>query len=249
MSCWIFLRGLSRDSRHWGEFPEIFRQTIPKAEIFALDLPGNGSLHDLESPASVEEMAEHCRAELRRRDVPPPYRLLAMSLGAMAAVAWADRHPDEIAGCVLINTSLRPISPFYRRLRPANYPALLRLALLGGSDNQWEKTILRLTSHLAGSPDKVLAQWTAYRQTYPVARRNVLRQLLAAGRYRAPAAPPPVPMLFLCSRRDALVDVRCSQHLAARWQAALATHPQAGHDLPLDDAPWVAQQVSDWLIK
>jgi hypothetical protein len=27
----------------------------------------------------------------------------------------------------------------------------------------------------------------------------------------------------------------------------LAIHPGAGHDLPLDDAPWVAQQVRDWL--
>jgi hypothetical protein len=24
-------------------------------------------------------------------------------------------------------------------------------------------------------------------------------------------------------------------------------HPSAGHDLPLDDGPWVAAQVRDWL--
>ena len=52
-----------------------------------------------------------------------------MSLGAMVAVDWAARHPEELAGCVLINTSLRPFSPWYQRLRPANYGALLRPAV------------------------------------------------------------------------------------------------------------------------
>ncbi|MBC8058528.1 MAG: alpha/beta hydrolase, partial [Rhizobiales bacterium] len=27
----------------------------------------------------------------------------------------------------------------------------------------------------------------------------------------------------------------------------VATHPWAGHDLPLDDGEWVALQVSNWL--
>jgi pimeloyl-ACP methyl ester carboxylesterase len=69
-----------------------------------------------------------------------------MSLGAMVAVAWADRHPDELAGGVLINTSLRPFSPWYQRLRPANYLALLGL-LLAGDAGRRERTILRLTSN------------------------------------------------------------------------------------------------------
>jgi hypothetical protein len=35
--------------------------------------------------------------------------------------------------------------------------------------------------------------------------------------------------------------------LAQRWGSALALHPQAGHDLPLDDAPWLVERVADWL--
>ena len=100
---------------------------------------------------SVEEMAEYCRSELRARGIPPPYHLLAMSLGAMVAVAWAADHAQEIRGGVLINTSLRPFSPFYRRLRPRNYPALLKLAFLGGDDREWEQSILRLTSNHAAT--------------------------------------------------------------------------------------------------
>jgi pimeloyl-ACP methyl ester carboxylesterase len=247
MKRWIFLRGLSRECRHWGNFAETLRHEIADADPIALDLPGNGSLYRLDSPTDVESMAEACRRELARRGVLPPYHLLAMSLGAMVAVAWANHYPEEIAGCVLINTSLRPFSPFYHRLRPASYPALLRLALFGGNAKTWEATILRLTSHLVGAPAELLERWIAYRQQCPVSRRNVLRQLLAAARYRAPLARPSARILILSSHRDALVDTRCSQALARNWQADIALHPQAGHDLPLDDAPWVARQISDWL--
>jgi pimeloyl-ACP methyl ester carboxylesterase len=41
----------------------------------------------------------------------------------MVAVEWASRYPQEIARCVLINTSMRPYSRFHQRLRWQNYPA------------------------------------------------------------------------------------------------------------------------------
>jgi len=46
--------------------------------------------------------------------------------------------------------------------------------------------------------------------------------------------------------RDRLVDARCSERLAQAWQVELHTHPDAGHDLPLDDGEWVARQVAQW---
>lgn len=246
MSTWIFLRGLTRESRHWGDFPTIFRSAVPEADVVALDLPGNGCLHQIASPLSVVEMAEYCRAELQARGVPPPYHLLAMSLGAMVAVAWAADHSQEIRCCVLINTSLRPFSPFYQRLKPRNYPALLKLAFLGGDDREWEEAILRLTSNHLEKRRDVLDAWLSYRREYPVSSRNAIRQLLAASQYRAPAIKPSVPMLILTSAADALVDPRCSKRLALQWQAEIAEHPMAGHDIPLDDGPWVAEQVRNW---
>lgn len=247
MSTWVFLRGLTRESRHWGEFPAIFRSAIPDAEIVALDLPGNGQLNRMPSPTSVAAMAEYCRAELLLRGIRPPYRLLAMSLGAMVAVAWAEKHPEELAGCVLINTSLRPFSPFYRRLRPGNYPALLKLALPGGNAAAREEIILRMTSQLAGNRAQIVEAWSAWRYQHPVSRANALRQLWAASRYRAPARKPSVRMLLLAGADDALVDPRCSRRLARLWRVDFAEHPGAGHDIPLDDGAWVALQVRDWL--
>ena len=248
MNTWVLLRGLTREARHWGDFPTLLRGTIPDADIVALDLPGNGSLHKMASSLSVEAMAEYCRSELKKRGLKPPYRLLAMSLGAMVAVAWAAEQPQEIAASVLINTSLRPFSPFYERLRPRNYSAILKRAFLGGVSAR-EELILRLTSNRNHSEKRkdVLAAWISYRREYPVSNRNALRQLLAASRYRAPVSKPAVPMLILASTSDALVDPRCSRRLARGWQAEMIEHATAGHDLPLDDGPWVAEQIRDWL--
>lgn len=247
MSAWIFLRGLTRESRHWGRFPATFCREIPAAQVHTPDLPGNGALYAERSPQQVEAMVESYRARLLRQGIAPPYYLLGMSLGAMVAVAWAARHAQEIRGCVLINTSLRPFSPFYQRLKPGSYSRLLKLALPGGSDEERERTILELTSRQVDLPVAVLQSWVAYRRECPVDSANALRQLLAAMRYRAPLVRPQPPTLILASRHDALVDSACSRQLALRWGAAFAQHPTAGHDLPLDDAAWVARQVMHWL--
>jgi pimeloyl-ACP methyl ester carboxylesterase len=248
VSTWILLRGLTRETRHWGDFPQIFKECVANANVIAVDLPGNGMQHALRSPTRVADMAEHCRAELARLGVTPPYNIVAMSLGAMVAVAWAAQYPQEVARCVLINTSMRPFSPFYRRLRPANYLALLKLALIGGSSRDWEETILRLTSNVRNDVD-VLPAWIAYRMQCPVSRGNAWRQLIAAARYRAPVTKPHADILILTSLNDRLVDTRCSSALASTWEALLIEHPSAGHDIPLDDASWVAQQIRDWLVR
>lgn len=247
MTTWILLRGLTRDSRHWGDFPALFQAALPGAAIVTLDLPGNGARNEEASPTQVEHMAEACRAELRARGLHPPYHLLAMSLGAMVAGAWAAAHAEEVAAAVLINTSLRPFSPLHQRLRPRAYPPLLRLALPGATAIDWERTVLALTSKLAPNRDALLRQWTTWRERHPVSRRNALRQLWAASRYRAPPQRPAVPLLVLASAADQLVDPACSRRLATQWRTAYGEHPRAGHDLPLDDGEWVAARVAAWL--
>ena len=246
MTTWVLLRGLSRESRHWGRFPETLQQAVGAA-VVAIDLPGNGRRNGEASPATVAGMVAACRQQLDERRLAPPYHLLALSLGGMVAVDWALGQPEEVAGAVLINTSLRPFNPFHHRLRPANYPALAGL-LLEPDAGRREGTILRLTSNRPIDP-QTLAEWTAWARQYPVTPGNSLRQLLAAARFVVPAKPPAVPFLVLGCAGDRLVDVRCSRQLAWHWQTAYAEHPTAGHDLPLDDGAWLARQVAYWLAE
>lgn len=245
MSTWILLRGLTREKRHWLGFPQVLLEELPEARVIELELPGNGELNRMTSPTAIAAMAAHCRAELARLGVPPPYHLLALSMGAMVATAWAAGHPDEVAACVLVNTSFGAFSPVHRRFRPRAWGALLRF-LFTRSARGRETIIFQLTSRFAGPPEPLIDAWVAIRRSRPVSPWNAIRQLQAAARFRAPLEPP-AKTLILASAGDRLVDPRCSKEIAHRWHCALRIHPTAGHDLPLDDGAWVAREVHAWL--
>lgn len=242
---WVLLRGLTREAAHWGEFPAALQQALPGAQLHLLDLPGNGVRHRERSPASVEAMVADLRQQLVQRGIRTPVHVLALSLGAMVAAQWAHSAPHEVAGAVLVNTSLRPFSPLHHRLQPPNWPRLLRLTLGRPAPEDAERLIWRMTSQQPAVDEAVLAAWVQARRLHPVRGANALRQLLAAARYRAPAQAPCVPLLLLAGAGDTLVDPRCSSAVAQAWGVPLLTHPWGGHDLPLDDPAWVATQLAD----
>lgn len=247
MSSWVFLRGLTREARHWGDFPAIFQAAIPDAQIVMPDLPGNGARNHLASPTTVGEIVECCRKELVERSIAPPHHLLGLSLGGMVTVEWARRYPQELLACVLINTSMRPFSPFYQRLKPHNYLRLLALAALPGDARKVECAILRMTSARRAPQPDLIHQWVSYREQCPVTALNTLRQLIAAARFRAPLKRPDVALLVLAGGSDNLVDPNCSRQLSKHWDTPLLTQAEAGHDLTLDDGGWVTAQVQHWL--
>jgi pimeloyl-ACP methyl ester carboxylesterase len=246
MTTWVLLRGLAREARHWGGFPEKLRAALelPADAIVTPDLPGNGTRFRERSPTDVVELMEAVRTDLRARGHAPPYHLLALSLGGMVAVAWASRYPEECRALVLINTSLRPYSPFYQRLRPRAWPTLPSLLFASGMAR--ERAILKLTSARAEELAGVLPQWAAWARECPVSPANATRQLLAAARYAAPRRPQ-VPMLVLGGDGDGMVNPECSRELARAWNADLAIHPNAGHDMLLDAPDWVARELRRWL--
>lgn len=244
---WVFLRGLIRQHRHWEDFPQRFQNAFPGVEPILLDLPGNGTLHDRESPTSIAGMVESVRKQLDRQNIHGPVNVIALSLGAMTAIEWMESFPGDIERAVLINTSLRGMSRFTERLRPANYPAILRELLFSRDPVQHEQLILDITTNLYPDKTALAEKWAGYARAEPTSRANSLRQLLAAARYSAPASRPHEHVLVLHSLGDRLVNPVCSQRIAEAWRWPLATHPDAGHDLALDDGDWVIRQVQAWL--
>lgn len=248
---WIFLRGLVRESAHWDDFPQRFALAIPDARVQLLDLPGNGRYWRLPSALSIGEMTDCARQQVltlmsERGEPQAPAYLFSLSLGSMVALDWADRFPREIAGAVLVNTSLRGFSPFHRRLYWRNWPLLAR-TLAARDTAQRERLILKLTSEAAAENHALIeARVETYRR-HPVRGKNVFRQLWAAARYRPPLEKPDVPMLLLSSLGDRLVDPACTDAIARQWAVEKKTHPDAGHDLPLDDPTWTIEAVAEWL--
>lgn len=243
------MRGLARSAGHWGDFVDRLRAVCPGDELAAADLPGSGTRRGEPVPLTVAGhlavVREAVGGGARRGG---GLWLLGLSMGGMVAYEWARRYPAEVAGVVLVNTSLGGFSPPWRRMRPSG--ALQVLAAFVTRDvAARERRIFALTSHHPELAEAAVPRWIAIAREAPVRRMSVLRQLLAAATYRpglsAPGGPP---FLILNGRRDRLVHPSCSRAVALGTpDAVLAEHPGAGHDLPLDDPDWVAGEISAWL--
>lgn len=72
MDTWVLMRGLTRESGHWGRFVGLLQDRFPAARIVALDLPGNGRLKELRSPSRIGAAMETCREQLRALGIAPP---------------------------------------------------------------------------------------------------------------------------------------------------------------------------------
>ncbi|UXI03920.1 alpha/beta fold hydrolase [Photobacterium sp. TY1-4] len=243
----VLLRGLLREQRHWGAFYPLLCQHYPQRQVICLDLAGNGARYQAQSPGSIRAMVNDLRGQLHLHDTmidemdeTDEIDLIAISMGGMIALDWMTGYPNEIHSAVLINTSVRPYSPFYRRLNWRQLPRIGRT--LFSPPAVQEATIMQLTSNFPEQHQAELEQWIRWRQEFPVNRSNALIQLSAAARFNARVSPTK-PTLLVASRQDQLVDVSCSQMLATRWQVPLVLHPCAGHDLPLDDPHWLLEQI------
>lgn len=236
----ILLRGLAREQEHWGNFPLLLSQSINQ-QVLCLDLPGMGQHWQHRTPASLCGILTLVRRQLRKHE--GPYHLFAMSLGGMLAMRWAELYPTEVASLLLVNSSAGSLTPFYQRLKWQSYPAVL--AALCVSLKKREQLILQLTSNKPEVRQARHADFVRLASLRPVSRVNALRQLWAASHFVLPDKPE-CKVLLLGSRQDRLVDVAASEKIAQSWQVPLHLHPQAGHDLALDDPDWLLQQATDF---
>jgi len=108
-----------------------------------------------------------------------------------------------------------------------------------------EQSILSLVSNRPDIAAETAHRWAGIARDRPLSRATFARQLWAAASYRPRT--PTLPLLVLGSRGDRLVHPACSQAIATRWRSDFRQHPDAGHDLPLDDPAWVAAQICAWL--
>jgi pimeloyl-ACP methyl ester carboxylesterase len=242
----VLVRGLAREAGHWPPFDRRLLERFPDAVIERHDLPGNGSRWRDRSPLDVASMAADLRERVWAHERTPAV-LVAVSLGAMVAFEWRQRWPaDPLRALVGINTSMGGLCRPWQRLQiSALGPTLKTLTLRDAVAR--ERAILELTTN-EHRHDLALAQrHAALHDAQPIARGNVLRQMLAAARFRATPGGSPAPVLLLSSAADRMVDPVCSQRIAAAFGADLSVHPSAGHDLSLDDPSWCAEQISTWL--
>lgn len=244
---WLLLRGLARESAHWGQFVPQLQAAFPHHRITTLDLPGTGRFHQQASPNRIETIVATCRQQaLDDGLLHTPVTLLGLSLGGMVAWQWLKQYPQDAEGGVLINSSFASLSRFYQRLRWQAYGDFFPL-LAKVDDYALELGIVRLVSNLDDAERLIVAErWAEIRCQRPMTLANVARQLQAAARYRPDSQPPAQPVWLLNSGADRLVSPTCSQAISQHYQLPLHTHPNAGHDLALDDPAWVIDRLQDF---
>ncbi|MDX6017661.1 alpha/beta hydrolase [Shewanella indica] len=235
---WVLIRGLMRDKRHWQAFADNLLALGFRVEL--IDLPGNGDRVADISPWDIQDYADFVADELLRRKV-AKCRILAISMGAMVAMALAGKNDAEdgrqkefqIEGLLLLNSSAADLSPWYQRFR---LQALLQALCfrVKGEGIQWrEATILALTS-LAHAKDKSLCRhWSQLALEAKTTLANGLRQIVASARFRSPAnLRMPAVIVYGCD--DRLVSPKCSVRLGAKYRQKPIPFCRCGHDVALD---------------
>ncbi|EMR12909.1 alpha/beta hydrolase [Methylophaga lonarensis MPL] len=246
MTDWILLRGLGRESAHWGDFISQMQQQFPDSQIHCLDLPGTGQHYQQKSPISLPKITRIVRAQAMEQGIlNKPVRLLGLSLGGMVVWDWLKQFPEDASHAVMINSSFADLSPFWDRLYWHSYLNMLRIGAIRDIQ-QREAAILKLVCN-RNHHQEVVDAWLQIQQQRPVSAKTIGRQLLAAGLYRAGKANPKQPVLIVSSPMDRLVSVECSRAVQQKWQLPMLAHPWAGHDLSVDDSPWLAEQLANWL--
>lgn len=246
----FLMRGLVREAAHWGEFRDAVAAAFPGSNVYCLECLGCGRYWRERTPSSIGEIVERSRRDLLEAAARPEAQgkraaIFAVSLGGMIAFEWLRRYPQDFWRAVLGNTSLRTLSPFAERLRPACYPTIVR-ALATRDPLARERAILSLISNAPDRREDVARRWAEIGAARPVSTGNFLRQLVAAARYAPPLERPATPVLLLNGRGDRLVSPRASERVSRALGFPLRVHPDAGHDLALDAPEWVIAQLREF---
>lgn len=119
-SCVVFENGSRATVDSWAK---VIAALPPDVSVFAYNRPGYGNSQQADTPRDGRTIIEELRHDLQQKGLKPPYILVGHSLGGLYMQLFARRHPDEVAGLVLVDA-------VYPRVikKPENFPLWTRAA-------------------------------------------------------------------------------------------------------------------------
>jgi pimeloyl-ACP methyl ester carboxylesterase len=243
---WLILRGLVREIRHWGDFQPLLEKAT--SGVLALDLPGVGTEHKRTAPLTTRGTTEDIRErflEKRGAATDDEWGILGISLGGMIALDWVYRYPYDFKKIVVINSSSKDTGPVWQRLTAFGMYQMAKIVAANKSGYLREKECMKMVSNIHQGNEEMIRHFVEIREECPVVPATAVKQLAAAAQFMLPPKIK-IPALILASLKDNMVDVRCSKLMAERLNAQIKFHPTAGHDLPLDDAQWVVDCITEF---
>jgi len=245
----FLVRGLTRESGHWGEeFIDSLEHSFPESELILMDLPGSGEFHKQKSPSTVggivRAMRKHNKEYLdgsRQNNV-----IIATSLGAMVAMEWTLKHPNDFQAMVLVSASAGGICSFSERVKRHSRWKMFRVMLTRNLAKR-EALILQLNTNDTARFQLNLEKWLRIQTEHPMSKRNILRQSFAGMRYKLRGQFPDLPMLHVASFGDQIVSEKCVRKVHDKTGGDLVWHYWSGHGIPIDDPDWLVGVISQWV--
>lgn len=242
----VLLRGLGRWHDHWCGFDDLLAAYY---DVICIDNPGFGLSRNKQSSwfETIDDVADRL-AMVLQKIAAKPVQLVGVSLGGMIAMNLAARHPTLITKLILVNSSVGG-SP-YPRLTPTAMKALAKALVQ-------PKRFYEALAHALLSPQtseatrkRLQDEWSRIDRQYGLNPRSVLKQLLAASRFRGleTMAKIACPTLVVQGGSDQFVDPRNSEWIAqhiASCQRAVCSN--GGHELGLDQPQWLLQEIQTFL--
>ena len=244
LNCFL-IRGLGREVRHWGKFSKLMEKEC--SFLHCLELPGFGEKVNEVSPRTVRGCVEELRKEFLEIkgniDNGNESILCSISLGGMIALEWLSLFPEDFKYGIIMNTSAGNVSSLLERIK---FEGVLNLAKAIREENkrERERNTFRLVSNRIVD-EKVVDEWGFYAEEIAPDKKNFFRQLKAAFSFKV-SENIKVPILFLASKRDRMVDFKCSEDLATLLNASIEYNLDAGHDMTLDDPNWVINKMKNF---
>jgi pimeloyl-ACP methyl ester carboxylesterase len=247
----LLLRGLIRDQRCWGDFPERLATHAPHLKLHYLDLPGVGTENGRECPDTITgiriDVAKRFHDRIAQGKFPKgPWSLMAISMGGMVAIDWVAAEPELFKNFIVMNTSCSDVAGISERFRLRFLPEMI-YALLTGRPEHSERLILKVASNRYREMAPLLEQQIRWRRERPVSRKTFVRQILSAARFRLPDGRLKPKTVLISSEGDRLVSPVCSTRMAELLGVPRISHPWSGHDIPVDDPDWLAQRIREFL--
>lgn len=242
------LRGLGRESGHWGNtFMQEVQAVYPSTSFTLLDLPGAGRFHEEPAKIAIEGMASFLQATYKDSLIDKEGKniLLATSLSGNVALEWVLHQPENFHALILVGTSLRKVCKKKERVQQAAKKEFFDIFFTSAVEER-EAKFLHINSNLYAENDSILRRWIDIQEKRPVSKHTLFKQTMAGMFYLTPEVRPAIPVLVVGSRGDRIVDEVCIQKVADHLQADRLMHESAGHGIPIDAPVWLAHQVSFW---
>jgi len=246
----FLLIGLTKESSHWDDdFVAQIKQLLNPQEIIAFDLPGAGSLLHEKSPITINETVKRCRLHYKNLFDNSDYDnlLVSISLGGIVAIEWLRLFPQDFQRLVIINSSFRGLSPLLKRLQPKALNAF-RNIFKSKTVEEREHRIIKLCSNNEKIYNNLYDKWVSIANERPMSKPNMLRQTVAAARYKFKKCPK-IPAYVIASKHDRLAHYSCSQkiHKKIGGQFHLMEDKSVGHGVHMDAPVELANLIHKWI--